>query len=307
MLAELRPRFASALIAVGLALIPAAASAQIVRVGPFGGVRIRAPFVRVDVSRLGGTRVRAPFTRIRTPGYGAYRPSIEYPPLPPAPPFGRPSMLPGEYDRPAGRTGRRLATPLDGRFGGRGELERPNNDAGASVVDPRMVRAQLRSAAMRLRRSLSRRENDADAWMEYLAPARIIEVIDRGEPASEVKHLVGNYDGVVANPRLTLVAEARGFEDTRFWLKRFVTLGARGYANATSRDQRSGAAETSPASGGENEGDEDGAAAATKPVVPQPTPNPQLTPTPQQDDTPAPSSDDEILELPAPAPVPQPL
>lgn len=63
---------------------PATADAQILRIGPRGGVSVRAPFVSVDVSPWGGTRVRAPFTSVDTTdryyrapgGYG-------YAPIPP--------------------------------------------------------------------------------------------------------------------------------------------------------------------------------------------------------------------------------
>ena len=44
----------------------ATADAQILRIGPHGGVSVRVPFVSVDVSPWGGTRVRAPFTSVDT-------------------------------------------------------------------------------------------------------------------------------------------------------------------------------------------------------------------------------------------------
>ena len=47
----------------------ATADAQLVRVGPFGGVRVRVPFVGVDVAPWGATSVRAPFFSFRSPGY----------------------------------------------------------------------------------------------------------------------------------------------------------------------------------------------------------------------------------------------
>ena len=43
-------------------------NAQIVRYGPGGAVRVRAPFVRVDVGP-GGSYVRAPFTSVYRPRY----------------------------------------------------------------------------------------------------------------------------------------------------------------------------------------------------------------------------------------------
>ncbi len=54
------------------------AEAQVVRVGPRGGVRIRAPFASVDVLPYGGgTRVRAPFTAVDT-GYYRYGVGVPY-------------------------------------------------------------------------------------------------------------------------------------------------------------------------------------------------------------------------------------
>ncbi len=56
------------------------AEAQMVRVGPFGGVSVRAPFVSVDTLPFGGgTRVRAPFVSVNTRGFAygygyGYRP-----------------------------------------------------------------------------------------------------------------------------------------------------------------------------------------------------------------------------------------
>ena len=54
------------------------AEAQFVRVGPGGGVSVRAPFVHVEVGPGGGTYVRAPFTSVVTPGYGRPVPRYEY-------------------------------------------------------------------------------------------------------------------------------------------------------------------------------------------------------------------------------------
>ncbi len=55
------------------------ATGQIVRVGPGGSVRVRAPFVRVYVAPDGRTSVRAPFTDVNAPGrrYVAHPPHSE--------------------------------------------------------------------------------------------------------------------------------------------------------------------------------------------------------------------------------------
>ena len=41
---------------------------QLVRIGPGGSVRIRAPFVAIDIGPYGETSVRAPFTAVDVPG-----------------------------------------------------------------------------------------------------------------------------------------------------------------------------------------------------------------------------------------------
>lgn len=67
------------LIAVVAAIVTAVwstdhADAQLVRVGPFGGVSVRVPFVSVDTLPFGGgTRVRAPLTAVDT---GLFRPGF---------------------------------------------------------------------------------------------------------------------------------------------------------------------------------------------------------------------------------------
>lgn len=48
--------------------IAAPCEAQFFRVGGFGGVRVRAPFVSVNVGPYGGTRVVAPFTSVYSYG-----------------------------------------------------------------------------------------------------------------------------------------------------------------------------------------------------------------------------------------------
>ncbi|WP_164102583.1 hypothetical protein [Candidatus Laterigemmans baculatus] len=107
---------------------PAVADAQILRIGPLGGVSVRVPFVSVDVSPYGGTRVRAPLTAIDTSdryylaphGYG-------YAPIPPGhavpyrdfhAPYFRgyhrdysKDPRPPRFDQPHGEI---LAAPLDG-------------------------------------------------------------------------------------------------------------------------------------------------------------------------------------------------
>ena len=59
----------SSLVFCHLLALVQTGDAQMVRVGPGGAVRVRAPFVRVEVGPSGGTYVRAPFTSVYRPGY----------------------------------------------------------------------------------------------------------------------------------------------------------------------------------------------------------------------------------------------
>ena len=85
--------FSRTLCCVVLVAMTSVADAQLVRIGPLGGVRVRVPFVSVDVLPYGqGTRVRAPFTSVNTGLYGYGNLGHYYPPhdhgiYGPAPPY----------------------------------------------------------------------------------------------------------------------------------------------------------------------------------------------------------------------------
>lgn len=100
------------------------------------------------------------------------------------------------------------------RKGGRGHL--PDSE----------LPEQLRAAANRLTSSLSRMR-DGDFWTDQLQPGRIIASIDRADQPASLSDLVAHYEGVARNPRLVLVAQANGFEETHRWLARYVLLPSR--------------------------------------------------------------------------------
>ncbi|MEM8669907.1 MAG: hypothetical protein AAGG48_20440 [Planctomycetota bacterium] len=209
--------------------------AQIVHVGPFGGVRVRAPFASVDVLPYGGARVRAPFTAVDS---GVYRYGVPvyagrvavpvhpfvapvHPLLGPVPPFVAPvhplvepvvpvPVLPAfpayaypevVYPEPE------VAAPVPR------EAERPI----VGILDDR-----LRAAAVRLDHSLSLRRSDGDVWQDYLAPMSIVEVIDKGGDPKSLSKLISNYNGVVANTSLRSIRNAAGFRETRELLQQFI-------------------------------------------------------------------------------------
>ncbi len=202
----------------GLLLVALAtpADAQIVRIGPYGGVSIRAPFVAVDTSPWGGARVRAPFTAVDTGVYGGYypvhprlgyvvpAPAVVYPPVvevpvpvyEPVPVQVYPPVEPYSASRPVGSS------------------------------DPILLAEQLRAAALQLGESLNRRRDDGDVWLKYLGPGQIVDAVDRRVDPQSLKSLLANYDGVVGNGQLGSIRAARGFSETRALLRQYIQQGA---------------------------------------------------------------------------------
>jgi hypothetical protein len=102
----------------------------------------------------------------------------------------------------------------------------PITAEGYQVTRPSLdghVSEDLRRAAVRLQTNLSVR-HDADVWLDYLAPARIIQCIDRGTAPSSLRDLISHYDGVVANSGLRAIYTIDGFNETRELLRVYVDL-----------------------------------------------------------------------------------
>lgn len=281
-------------------LLPTVADAQLVRVGPLGGVRVRAPFVRVDVSPFGDTRVRAPFTAVDAPGRrflrrGSRYRSVDpyrydyrrnnYYPLPSYPLPSYRAAVPQSY-RQAAPT-RALQTPAPRTPAPRYDVPRYSdvfpsssgrNSSGSGWQvgdDPTQLAQRLRDAGVRLERSLERRE-DGSIWINYLRPEAVQRVGQnlaesrslRSASLPEARSLLANFDGVAANPSLRWLMELNGFRDSRQSLQALVTVL-----------QSGGGA--SPTAGSSQE---------TPPAAPRPEPDRQLN----------------REELPSPPPDPQP-
>ncbi|TWU59903.1 hypothetical protein Poly51_01760 [Rubripirellula tenax] len=243
----------------GAVAAPSAADAQI-RVGAFGGVSVRVPFVGVDVLPFGGgTRVRAPFTSVGTGFYGGgfygadpfyrgprlyddlygyrsgyrygsrydygYRPYDDHP----AYLYGPPPVIAVPVVPHYGNPGYvytepyadlRYVAPLDRDPSG----YQPDYQSArpAIVSPPASLVDDLRSAAQRLSSALTRRPDDADIWQDYLGPNQIIETIDRGGAPAELRSLLMNYEGLSGNSQLSSIWIVDGFRQTHRLLRQWV-------------------------------------------------------------------------------------
>ncbi|MGI9472608.1 MAG: hypothetical protein ACR2NZ_13795 [Rubripirellula sp.] len=206
-----------ALCGVSTLAMASVADAQIVRWG-LGGVRVRAPFVAVDVAPYGGARIRAPFTAVDSRIYGGYPypPGVVVGPVPPIPPIPFPGIAFGAPVYPA------PVYPAPVYPGVVYPQPAPNQYQAARPSIGESLPTQLRLAAEALARSLAVRQ-DGDVWLDYLGPQQIIETIDLGRSPESLRTLVINYDGVMSNGSLAAIRSARGFAETRDLLKLFVS------------------------------------------------------------------------------------
>ncbi len=76
-------------------------------------------------------------------------------------------------------------------------------------ADSTDLEGQLRSAAQELMRTLAAGQNGA-AWMAYLEPHRISQLVDRGDSAA-LSELLTRYDGLIGNPQRKVIVAASGF------------------------------------------------------------------------------------------------
>jgi len=221
------------------------AEAQVVVVRPAGGVRVRAPFVSVDVLPFHrGTRLRVPYAAINTGFYRSYRPlpsvagffplPVPYPyavAAPAYPVIAVPAYPAVVYPEISSYEYPRVIYP---------EVEvarQPLYDGVISSSRPRLelpLPERLRTAAETLARTLSLRE-DGDVWLNYLGPQRIIENVDYSRPASELRDLIINYDGVVSNGTLGSIQYARGFAASRDLLRQY--LGTQAFSETSNDGQ----------------------------------------------------------------------
>ena len=265
------------LIAFACLLVPsifvASADAQLVRIGPWGGVRIRVPFVSVDVSPWGDTHVRAPFTDVHAPGDRYYHPydyddhdyhghydrgyrGYYYPHVF-SDDFGLPQHRHEYYEDRWDRGASLGASPYhphDGpvfvppsaaapeeygvdRDAYRVPRSEPLRDSTRSRVSPAEVSGTLRDAAARLRNSLSRRGEQGEIWLDYLQPGRIVEVLEGGQPLESLQPLLANYEGVT-NSQVSWVRRVDGFTETHRLLESLLAGGAQEASAAPREEER---------------------------------------------------------------------
>jgi hypothetical protein len=220
-------RFLTGLLGLTLGFVTAAAEAQLVRVGPAGGVRVRAPFVSVDVLPFGlGTSVRAPFTSVNTRAYAlgyrgyyqpGYRAPLYYAPVQPVYPVPVYDVYPAPVPVYNGAPAAVYSVP--------GQQFDVAYNPGA-VGSPGNLVQQLRGAAVSLSQSLANRRDDGDIWLEYLAPGKIIAAIDANESLDSLGELLRNYEGVTGNPSLGSIQAASGFNQTYRLLQQLVNTRA---------------------------------------------------------------------------------
>jgi hypothetical protein len=97
-----------------------------------------------------------------------------------------------------------------------GQYQAARPQTGGSIPE------RLRASAQQLKQSLSMRRDDADVWIDYLDPDRIIEAIDTAAAPNSLRELLLNYEGVVGNGTFGSIFSARGFGETYRLLREFV-------------------------------------------------------------------------------------
>lgn len=185
------------------------AQAQIVGWGPDGTVRVRAPFVDVDVAPGGSTRVRAPFTAVDTPGFVPFRPRFERR-------FDR-----GPVDRAPGR-GLGGLRPLSADEYAQGTVSTSQKP----VTDPAQMswlelRRHTRGVAVRLENEL-RRVADGPLWTASLRPGTVRDLLaeDSGQPPNaatidQLAAILESYDALVDSDGYPQIARLSGFREMR--------------------------------------------------------------------------------------------
>jgi hypothetical protein len=143
-----------------------------------GGVRVRAPFVRVDVDPDGGVSVRAPFTAVDVPPRGYY--------------YG-PDVPPPYFER-------RIVEP---QFPTAADLAR--------MDDEQLIQA-LRAIAQSLHNRLSRFDT-GDTWQRYLRLPE--EAVDPSAPpdarTEAIAALLDRFQKIAADPQYPMIARLPAF------------------------------------------------------------------------------------------------
>lgn len=164
---------------VSVLLTPTPVVAQRVWVGGGGGgVRVRAPFVRVDVDPYGGVSVRAPFTAVDVPPRGYYEPV---------------------YGPPIYTESRAM------------EPQFPNAADLAAMSDEQIQQA-LPAIAQNLHDRLGRFDT-GDTWQRYLRLGE--EATDPSAPldarTAAIATLLERFRKIAADPRYSMIARLPAF------------------------------------------------------------------------------------------------
>ncbi len=166
-------------------IVAEAAEAQIVQSGPEGGLRIAAPFVRVEVAPDGRTRVRAPFTAVESRAF----------------------RTPGRYE--PGR-----APLLRGRL-------QPVQETNVALMDWRTLRHHARTAASRFDGELARVAGGT-TWTASLRPGTIRDLLaeDTDQPpdratVEQLAPILQSYAALADSGGYPQIARLSGFRQTR--------------------------------------------------------------------------------------------
>jgi len=152
-------------------------AAQRVWVGG-GGVRVRAPFVRVDVGPYGGVSVRAPFAAVDVPPDGYY--GLGY---------GPPVIVERRYTEPT------YATAAD-----------------FAVMDTDQLHLALRGISQSLHDRLSRFDT-GETWQRYLRlpEAAVDQSLPAGERTASLATLLDRFHRIAADPQYSMIARLPAF------------------------------------------------------------------------------------------------
>ncbi len=207
------------LISFVVAVVSNKVHAQVVRLGPWGGISIRGNGAAIDVGPFGGTIRAAP----------GIRPGFAVPPVPPLPPF------PG-YVRPLPTPGFPLpgvvppGVDVDAQFSGRARRWTGESAANASLrttgslqlLEDDQLLQHLQLSSDRLAESLQPRD-PGKIWSDFLRPHDLVGMLLDGE-FQQAEEMLRRYEGVRHNRELDWVENLGGFtsvqEGLREWLRR---------------------------------------------------------------------------------------